>query len=151
MTRVPRTASCGIEPDPNEMPSSVRLFCVVRCPATAKLAPVESLAPTPTTPGASAARVFRSFASTGNRDCWSAVKVRSWPPGAARSIPCCCGRRACTLTAARFCGPWFTVILKLFSRRSSSPCRVTITVCGATPIARTVIRYWPPPSGKRIV
>ena len=55
------------------------------------------------------------------------------------------------MTAAKFCGVAFTDMRKLVSSRSSSPCRDNVDVCGATPIARNVIRYWPPPSGKRIV
>ena len=68
ITRVLRTASCGIALDPKVRPSSVTLFWAVRCPATEKPLAVESVPATLTTPGASAARAVRSlWSSSGSR------------------------------------------------------------------------------------
>jgi len=146
-TRVLRIASCGTLPDPNERPSSVMLFAVVRCPATEKAASVVSVPAIPTTPGASVASVFGSEASIGNRASCSGVRLRSVEPGAGRSPRAV--RRAVTVTGSSETAR--DPMRMLATRRSSSACRAMVTRAGAMPTKRATSWYCPPPSGKTIV
>ena len=144
-----RTASDGTCDEPNERPSSVMLLAVGACPATENPAAVESLPVMLTTPGAVSASEARSEASSGRRAAWSALSARSTDPGAGRSPSRGTFCRACTVTAASTVG--LVDILMLTTSRSSSAWRATLIVCGASPRALAMTRYWPPPSGKRTV
>src|SRR6184192_4018106 len=141
-------ASCGTLPEPSDKPSSVSAFAVGRWPATEKSASVESVAASERTPGARAATVLRSNASTGRRDSWSSDRLRPTAPGPTRSTrreP----RRALTVTASS--GTADAPIRTFATSRSSSPSRATLTVAGAMPIKRIVRSYCPPPSGNTMV
>src|SRR5439155_900626 len=132
----------------SDKPSSVSAFAVGRWPATEKSASVESVAASERTPGARAATVFRSSASTGRRDSWSADRLRPTAPGPTRSTkreP----RRALTVTASS--GTADAPICTFATSRSSSPWRATLTVAGAMPMKRIVRSYCPPPSGNTMV
>jgi hypothetical protein len=149
MTRELRTASCGTCDEPKERPSRVMLLAVGAWPATEKPAEAESLPVMLTTPGAVRARLVRSEASSGRRAAWSVFIARSTEPGAGRSPSRGTFCRAWTVTAASTVG---LVVMRMVTiRRSSSACRATITVEGASPSDRVMTRYWPPPSGNRTV
>ena len=138
ITRVLRTASCGTEPEPKLRPSRVIWFWFWGCPATEKLAGVESVAIVPTTPGESVATVFKSPLSTGSRSSCAELRLRSVLPAVGRSCVLSRALVARTVTAASTCA--LRVRRTLVTSRSSSAWRATFAVYGAKPMNVTRIR-----------
>src|SRR5207245_3305685 len=65
--RMERMASCGTLPDPNDMPSSVTLLAVERCPRAEKAVAPQSRPLIPSIPGAGVGPLLKSDAPIGRR------------------------------------------------------------------------------------
>ena len=149
MTRVWRSASWGIDPLPNSRPSSVMALASGDRPATENDAAVLSVAPMGTTPGASVASAARSVTSRGSRASCSTLMFRSVEPGVGGSKPA--GSRRLPRTVIWSSRTGVPAIDTFHTSRSSSAWRISMACRGTMPTTRAVMRYWPPPSGNRIV